>query len=388
MEIQRQKYLDKLIDMQYTDNIKVITGIRRCGKSVILKQLYTHFSQGNSCLYINLEDFANYHLHDTEKFNSYIESNINEGVSHIFIDEVQLVPNFQLVLNSLRLKCGNIYVTGSNANILSGKLATMLSGRYISIRIYPFTYQESLEMKPDLTIDSYLLHGGMPSFAFLPKEVSKMVLRDLIDTIAINDILNYNSNIDVELLKRILLYLFDNLSTEISAQNISNYLSSNNLKTNINKVYEILNALSDAYLVSKANNYNLRGKEVLKNKGKYYLADVGFRTSLYPEIRDIGRVIENVIYNELQTRGYEIYVGKIDKHEVDFVLKRANEIIYVQVSVTIEESQETLNREVGVFSKINDNFKKILITNDDYKASLGNGIIHVLLKDLLNGEEL
>lgn len=388
MEIKRNKYLDTLINLQYTNNIKVITGIRRCGKSVILKQLYNHFSENNSCFYINLEDFSNYQYHDGSSFNNYIESKLNDGITHLFIDEIQLVSDFQLVLNSLRLKCSNIYVTGSNANILSGNLATMLSGRYVSVRIYPFTYLEAININPDLSIDSYLLKGGMPSFAFLPNDISKMILHDLIDTIAINDILNYNSTIDVELLKRILLYLFDNLATEISARNISNYLSSNNFKTNINKVYEILNALSDAFFVTKVNNYNLRGKEVLKNKGKYYLADVGFRTSLYPEIRDIGRVIENVVYNELQTRGYDIYVGKIGTHEVDFVLMKDNETIYVQVCATIERSEKTFEREVGVFSKINDNFKKILISKDDYKSSLDNGIIHVLLKDLLNGEEL
>lgn len=388
MEIKRTRYLNTLIDLEYTDNIKVITGIRRCGKSVILKQLYQYFSKNNSCFYINLEDFSNYQYHDGSSFNNYIESELDSGITHLFIDEIQLVSDFQLVLNSLRLKCKNIYVTGSNANILSGNLATMLSGRYVSVRIYPFTYSEALLMKPELSIYSYLLYGGMPSYAFLPTEISTMVLRDLIDTIAINDILNYNSNIDIELLKRILLYMFDNLSTEISAQNISNYLCSNDFKTNINKVYEILNALSDAYLVTKVNNYNLRGKEVLKNKGKYYLADVGFRSSLYPEIRDIGRVIENVVFNELQTRGYDIYVGKLGTLEVDFVLKKENETIYIQVCATIEKSEKTLEREVGVFSKINDNFKKILISNDQYKSSLNDGIIHVLLKDFLNGEQL
>lgn len=386
MEIKRNQYLDKLISYSQTNNIKIITGIRRSGKSVILRQLYDYFSIQNQCLYLNLEDYANFSFHNPQEFNSYLEEQLASGVTHMFIDEVQLVKDFQLVLNSIRLKCNNIYVTGSNAQILSGKLATMLAGRYVSVRVYPFSYQEMLQIKENLTIDEYIFSGGMPTVALLDKEVSQQVLNDLIDTIVINDIIHYNTNIEPELLKRVLLNMLENISTEVSAKNITNYLISNGYKTNINKIYEVLNAMDDAYLITKVSNFDIKGKEVMKNKGKYYLADVGFRRALYPEVRDIGRILENVVFNELEVRGYQIYVGKIGTKEVDFIVKKFDQIFYIQVSSTIEKSIETLNREVAVYKLVHDNYKKILITNDQYKSSLGNGVHHILLKDFLRGE--
>lgn len=388
MYITREYYFNKLLKMQNTNNIKVIIGIRRSGKSVLLKLLYDHYRKKQNCIYLNLEDYNNIELHNPKQLHQYIEKNVKSKEDFIFIDEIQYVKDFELVVNSIRLMCNNIYITGSNASMLNGNLSTVLSGRYVTLQVYPFTYRESLLINKDNTVDHYLLNGGMPTVSFVEEDLQRDYIKNLIDTILYNDVLSYNTNIEPELLNRIVTYTINNISTEISAKNLTNFLITNDYKVTVTKVYEILNSLEEAFFITKVKRYNIIGKQILKNSGKYYLTDLVFKKTLSKDITDIGRVIENVVYNELKYRGYEIFVGKNKNLEVDFVALKDSETVYIQVTYLLEGDVDTKEREQKSLLKINDNHKKIIISHDQFKVTLDNGLKHILLSDFLNGDEL
>ncbi len=387
----RKKYLEQLNDFKNTEFIKVITGVRRAGKSMLLNTFKMQLTEEKAnIIYINFEEFKFNKIKDYERLNDYIAKNLKNDIqNYLLIDEIQLVDQYELVINSLRLKSNvDIYITGSNSHMLSGELVTLLSGRYVEIKVYPFSYREYIDYlnlsNSNEQLNRYLVDGGMPTIIMNKpsKEMENTILDSLVNSIIISDIMSYNNTIELKLLQSILFYMLDNIGNETSINKIKNYITSNNYKTTNKKVSEIISAFEKAFLFYKCQRYNINGKELLKTNAKYYLVDQTFRKILYSNIKDIGRVIENVVYIELLRLGYNVTIGKIDTLEIDFIVQKQETIKYIQVAYSIQD-EKTLTRELKSLYKIKDNYPKIIITMDNYQEILKDGIIHIPLNTFL-----
>ena len=372
--IQRKEYLEKLIKFQDTDFVKVITGVRRSGKSVLLK-LYAEYLEktgvnSENIISINFEEFKYQNIKTEEEFRNLIEEIIPENKEKIYflIDEIQFVENWQKVINSMRVSFNcDIVIIGSNANMLSGELATLLSGRYVEIKMYPFSFLEFLEAKKieknsrevDIYYNEYEMYGGFPGVVIAPEELKDTILSGIFDSIVLNDIA-YRSGIkDTLILKNIISFLADNVGQLVNATKISNILKNEKLNTSNHTVNKYLELLENAFLFYRGKQYDIRGKEYLRTNGKYFIVDNGLRRyAVGQKDGNYGNRLENIVYLELLRRGYSVDIGKYDSKEIDFIARKVDEILYVQVAYELPDN----THETDNLLKIKDNYKKILIT--------------------------
>lgn len=391
--IQRLGYLKQLQMWREKPVIKVVTGVRRCGKSTLLqqfaKQIRSEKSAKKHCLSINFEDIKNRELLDYSKLYNYVVGHIKPGMNYLFFDEIQMVPDFQKAIDSLFLrKDVDIYLTGSNAYILSGELATLLSGRYVQIKVQPFSFAEffsAYKGDKDNTFRKYLAQGGFPGLTVLPEELHRDYMEGLFSTVLLKDVAQRLKISDYNLLQTVTRYLADSVGNIVTAKKISDYLVSHGRKTTHVTIGAYLKGLEDAFLVYHVNRYDVKGKLQLQSLGKYYLSDLGLRSYLLgSKIRDLGFVLENVVYLELLRRGYDVKVGRVGDREVDFIAAKGDEISYYQVSASVLDGA-TLKREINPLQGIKDNYPKFLLTLD--RIPMGaDGINQKNIVDFLLGK--
>ena len=397
----RELYIEKIKPFIDKDIIKVLTGIRRSGKSVMLKLIMEELKQNKidekQFININFENLINRELTTADKLHEYILKKASEikKKCYIFLDEIQEVKDWEKCINSLRVNEEydfDIYITGSNAKLLSGELSTYLAGRYVEFVIYPFSFKEFLETLKSIQQDvstreafqKYVKFGGMPflyNLAF-EEEASLQYLKDIYSSIILKDITQRNKIRDTDLLERVISYLIMNVGNNFSATSISKFFKSENRKVSVETILNYIKAAEESFLIYKVSRDDLIGKKVLNVNEKYYIADHGMREAILgSNQRDINQIFENIIYLELLRKGYNVRVGKVDNLEVDFVCTKGNEKIYVQVAYLLASS-ETIEREFTSLEKIDDNYPKYVISMDEFDMSR-NGIKHINIIDFL-----
>lgn len=390
--VERHLYLNKLKQLKDKDVIKVITGVRRCGKSTLLQQfrdyLISHEIEESQIIAINLEDINNEELLDYKKLHQFILSKIRQDqMNYVFLDEIQNVTQFQKTVDSLYIRENiDLYITGSNAYMLSGELATLLSGRYIEIQMLPLSFKEFYELNEHDKRDAwnlYFKNGGFPYTSYIDDiQICNDYLLGIYNTVLLKDVVARNKINDVDLLERIVRFLFDNIGCIVSSKKIADSLTSYGRKTNSLTVDSYITALKESFILYKVGRYDIKGKQYLKSLGKYYVVDIGLRRMLLGERhKDIGHVLENIVYLELLRRGYSISLGKINELEVDFIAERDGDRIYYQVSASILD-MDTFNREMKPFTHIDDHFQKYIITMDEITVN-ESGVKHINIIDFL-----
>ncbi len=400
--IKRESYMRRIRPFINGELVKVMTGIRRSGKSVMLElvkqELLEMGVRAEQFISINFEDMRYLHLCTAQVLHQEILTRA-EGIAgkvYLFFDEIQEVKDWEKCVNSLRvaLDC-DIYITGSNAKLLSGELATYLGGRYVEFVIYPFSFAEFLELyrptDPRATagqcFQQYLRFGGMPYLSRLnyQEEPVRQYLSDLYDSVQLKDIVKRNKVRDVDLLERILAYVMANVGTTFSAGSLTKFFKSEQRSVSTETVLNYIRYCCDAYLFYQVKRQDLQGKQILATSEKYYIADHGIREAVFGgNMRDINLVLENIVFLELLRRGYTVTVGKAGEREVDFVCDRRGEKLYVQVTYLLA-SEETIAREFGVYDGIRDNFPKYVVSMDELDLSR-SGIKHRNIRDFLLAE--
>lgn len=384
--IARKEYLEEMISFRETDLIKVVTGIRRCGKSTLF-ELYQEYllSEGikeSQIININMEDFDFDHIKTAKDLYQYVKSLMVVGeMNYIFIDEVQMVPEFQKAVDSLYIKKNSdIYITGSNAYLLSSELATLLSGRYVEIKMMPLSFKEYVEAVEETKsvhelYNQYIVKGSFPYTVYLKGDKErKAYLEAIIDSIVLKDILGRGKFPDIEMLKSVLRFTFDNIGNLTSCNKVANTLTSNGRKITVNTVESYMSSFIASFIFYEAKRYDIKGKQHLKTGAKYYASDIGLRYALLgSKPADMGHILENIVYLELKRRGYEVYIGKIRDAEVDFIAINDKGIEYYQVAYTVLE-ESTLKRELASLDAITDHNAKYLLTMDLTPYSSHNGI--------------
>ena len=390
MDIIRKQYLKEVDSVLGVPVIKVITGMRRVGKSTLLKQIQEMLiEKGVSpqhIISINFEWLEFEEQKDYKKLNRYIEEKIrNEGKHYVFLDEIQEVDGFEKVVNSLHSKgtC-EIFITGSNSTLLSGELATYLTGRYYMIEVMPLSFHEIFQesiSKEDAFMD-YVRMGGLPGrLQFQTETTEKNYISDMYQAILLRDIVKRNNIRDVELFQRFMLFLIQNVGQIFSAGRITDFLKNDGRKLSRETIYNYIEAAKNAYLIHGVPRYNIKGKDVLKTNEKYFVNDLGFRSLYYNNEKDIGQALENIVYLELRRRGYEIQVGKFEEKEVDFVIQKGSSKSYIQVAYYLAE-EATIEREFSVLRNIEDNYPKLVLSMDRVNRSM-DGIEHRNIIDFL-----
>lgn len=395
--IKRPEYLNQLINFKDTNLIKIVTGIRRCGKSTLLK-LYIEYLKNNGIgnnqiIHVNLEnpemDFKNY----MDLYN-YIKERLNENkMNYVFIDEVQNVQEFQKAVDGLFIKENvDLYITGSNAYLLSGELATLLSGRYIEIKMLPLSFKEYISAfdenidKQEKLLD-YLKYGSFPQIIELFKinpDIVTQYLDGIFSTVVYKDIMQRNNINNKLILESVIKYIFDNIGSTITTKKISDTLTSMNRATSNHTVENYINAFLESYLLYKIERFDVKGKNVLASGYKYYCVDTGFRNFLLGKKagQDLGHMLENIVYLELLRRGYKVYIGKVDDLEIDFVAEDKNGLKYYQVALTTRD-EKTLERELKSLEKTGDFYPKYILTLDRDLETDYNGITKINIIDWL-----
>ena len=393
----REKYLSKIRPFYDQDLIKVIMGIRRCGKSVILLQIIDELKEKgipeSQIIYINFENEDYSFIKDDLDLHNYIkEKIINTEKYYLFFDEIQNVEHWEKAINSFKAsKNVSIFITGSNSDLLSGELATHIAGRYVSFKVYPFTFKEVCELKNltdkqdiETAFNDYIIWGGMPQRFMMTDEFQvRTYLTDVYDSILVKDIISRFNIKDLDLFNRVVEYIVITPSQNFSADNLSNYFANKDDRdVSKNTLYNYLEYMAKAMLVNKAERYDVRGKRILTGKYKYYLTDLGLGQIKNTGKRlQIGAYLENIVYNELISAGYDVKIGGIDKGEIDFIATRFKEKIYIQVAYILADDS-VVEREFGAFKTIEDNFPKYVLTMDKLDFSQ-DGIIHKNIIDWL-----
>lgn len=388
--IERSEYLNRIKNLKNTPDIKVITGIRRSGKSILMQEyisyLKDHYEDIN-IIFIDFMDLSFEALKEYHALHTYVEEHYRQGKeNYLFIDEVQMCPNFELAVNSLYSKRKyDIYITGSNAFLLSADLATLFTGRYIEIHVYPFSFKEyckyySDNSDIDMLFEEYTIKGGFAgSYAYNTEKDRKDYIKEVYETIVTRDLVQKYSLPDTLMLQRLSEFLMDNISNLTSPSKISNMLTSTNHVT----IGKYIKYLCNAFVFYDIKRYDIRGKKYLKSTEKFYLSDVGMRYAILgTRNMDFGRVYENMVCLELLRRGYDVYVGKLYQKEIDFVAQKGSEKIYIQVSDNITE-EETFKREYTPLLQIRDAYPKIIIARTNHPEYSYEGIQIFDIKDWL-----
>lgn len=402
--IKREAYMRRIRPFINTDLIKVMTGIRRSGKSVMLELIKQELEESgvsrSQFISINFEDMNYAHLQTAQSLHEAITAKAAgmSGKIYLFFDEIQEVSEWEKCINSFRvsLDC-DIYITGSNAKLLSGELATYLGGRYVEFVIYPFSFSEFTELYrrtfPEASTQEcfkkYLVSGGMPYLSNIGfvKEAAEQYLRDLFNSVQLKDVVQRNCIRGVDLLERIVAYVMTNTGSTFSASSLAKYLKNEKRTVAPETILHYIRYCCDAYLFYQVKREDLQGKQILSSNEKYYIADHGIREAVFGgNMKDVNLILENIVYMELLRRGYDVSVGKNGSSVIDFVCTRRGERSYIQVAYLLA-SDETVEREFGAYKGIGDNYPKYVITLDEIDMSR-NGIKHLNIKDFLLGERL
>lgn len=406
--VERKEYLNQLIQWKDEQVIKVVTGIRRCGKSTLLLQ-YQAWLKANGVsedqiVSINFEELEYEELLDYKKLYSYLKTRLcKEKITYLFIDEIQKVPSFEKVVDSLYVKPNvDIYITGSNAYMLSGDLATLLTGRYVEVKMLPLSFKEFLEitgMEQERGLSEYMRDGGLPYIAVMERTREKIetYLEGIYNTVIIKDIEDRQARkekdpakrkiTDILLLKTIAKYLASVAGNPVSIRSITDYLTSNGRKISPNTVGDYVEALTESFIFYPAERFDIVGKQILKASRKLYIVDLGLRNHILPRQQyDLGFSLENIVYFELLRRGYRVMIGKIGNSEVDFVAERQESYTYFQVTADMT-AKETFDCELKPLTNIRDNYNKIILTGDRFTVGNYNGIQVKNLSDWLLGKE-
>lgn len=399
--IERATYIEQLRRLIDKPQVKILTGIRRSGKSSILimlkEELLSKGRQEEQVVLINLESFMYAELLTAKKLYQYISEKIIHGKkTYLLLDEIQEVEDWEKAINSFLVDFDvDIYLTGSNSNLLSSELATYLAGRYIEIPIYTLSFEEYLQfrsisfpeeqLEPKTAFQGYLRMGGFPvihTFDY-PDDVAYKVVYDIYSSVILRDTVQRYKIRDVELLERVVKYAFDNIGNTFSGKNVADYFKSQQRKLDINTVYNYLNALEGAFILYRTSRYDIKGKEILKTQEKYYLSDLGL---LYATMgfknRMIGGILENIVFLELKRRGYHVFVGKLENREIDFIAEKQSKKIYVQVAFKLDQKQ-TIEREFSGLLSIADQYPKFVVTMDDFWRESVEGVQHRHVSEFL-----
>ena len=386
--LKREMYLSRIRGFYDSDLIKILVGIRRCGKSVILRQIIDELKENNvkdnHILYVNFELIEYEELHDYKKLNTYIKDKvIDKNKYYIFLDEIQKVNRFEDVINSLRVSLKNvsIFITGSNSKLLSNELSSVLSGRYVLFNIYPLSYKEFISLtkkdaKKEETFWNYIKWGGLPNRTQFDDEINiKDYLHSVFDSIILRDVVERLGLKDTILFDLLLQYIVDTTGRQFSAENVIKFLRKEGKSISTETLYLYLDALCKALIIKKIYRYDIHGKAILKTLNKYYMTDLGI-AQIKNNNFEINKAyaIENVVYNELLIRGYDVYIGKNKDTEIDFIATKTDEKIYVQVTYLLSDSK-VIDREFGAYNSIDDNFNKYVLSFDKIDFSK-DGIIH------------
>ena len=393
--LKREMYLSRIRGFYDSDLIKILVGIRRCGKSVILNQIIDEIKEKGTddehIIYVNFEFIEYEELQDYKKLNKYIkEKIIDEKKYYVFLDEIQKVNRFEDVVNSLRASINNIsiFITGSNSKLLSNELSTVLSGRYVLFNIYPLSYREFIALtnkngKSEETFWDFVKWGGLPNRTQFTDEVNiKDYLHSVFDSIILRDVVERLGLKDTILFDLLLQYIVDTTGRQFSAENVMKFLRSEGKSVSTETIYIYLDALCKALMIRKIYRYDIHGKAMLKTLNKYYMTDLGI-AQIKNNNFEINKsfAIENVVYNELLERGYDVYIGKTKDGEIDFIATKTNEKIYFQVAYLLADDK-VIQREFGAFKDVNDNYPKYVLSLDKVDFSK-NGIIHKNIIDWL-----
>lgn len=399
MYIERKEYLEKLISLKDKKIIKIITGVRRCGKSTLMDIFKDYLLKNGvnkeNIISINFEDYDFYNLREPDKLYTYIKNKLDsEKQNYIFLDEIQHVEDFPRIIDSLFIKNNvDIYITGSNAYMLSSEIATLISGRYIEIEMLPLSFAEYVSTtgdKKDLSrkyID-YIENSSFPYTLELREHINeiKPYLDGIYNSVVVKDIATRKKISDISMLESVTRFMFDNIGSPLSIKKIADTMTSDGRKIDAKTVEKFISGLTESFILYKAYRYNVKGKQYLKTLEKYYVVDIGLRYMLLgSRSTDIGHILENVVYLELLRRGYEVYVGKVDDTEVDFVAMNNKKIVYFQVSATVRDAK-TLERELKPLQNINDHYPKFILTLDEDPEGDYNGIRKVNALDWLLGD--
>lgn len=397
----RDRYIEKIKNFIDKPIVKILTGMRRVGKSTILNIIKNDVLKDipeENKIYMNFESFEYFEINNSSALKEYLNEKLKDqkGKVYFFFDEIQLVEDWEKVINALRVSFdSDIYITGSNSKLISGDLATLLAGRYVEFEIQPLSFYEFSEIYKDLNLNEedlfqkFIKIGGMPGLKYfkLEEEVSQKYLNDIYNTVLVKDVLTYNNIRDVDIFNRILSFAMQNIGATFSASAIKNYLKSENRNISVDTVLNYLEYCNRAFVLKKVPRFDLEGKKLLKVDEKYYLTDHGFRQSMgFSNVKDIEKTLENIVYIELLSRGYDVKIGKVKDREIDFVAKRGEIISYFQISYLME-NEKTREREFGVYDLIKDNYPKYVLSMDKFDFSQ-KGIVHKNIIDfLLEGEK-
>lgn len=396
----RDRYIEKIKNFIDKPIVKILTGMRRVGKSTILNIIKNDVLKDipeENKIYMNFESFEFFEINDASSLKEYLNKKLKDqkGKVYFFFDEIQLVEDWEKVINALRVSFdSDIYITGSNSKLISGDLATLLAGRYVEFEIQPLSFDEFSEIYKDLNLNEgdlfqkFIKIGGMPGLKYfkLEEEVSQKYLNDIYNTVLVKDVLNYNNIRDVDIFNRILSFAMQNIGATFSASAIKNYLKNENRNISVDTVLNYLEYCSRAFVLKKVPRFDLEGKKLLKVDEKYYLTDHGFRQSVgFSNVKDIEKTLENIVYIEFLSRGYDVKIGKVKDREIDFVAKRGEDISYFQISYLME-NEKTREREFGVYDLIKDNYPKYVLSMDKFDFSQ-KGIVHKNIIDFLLEDE-
>ena len=394
----REEYLDKLKVLKDKNIIKIVTGIRRCGKSTLLLQfrdwLIEQGVKESQIIFINFEDLEYEDLTDYRSLNKYIKKCLKKDVkTYIFLDEIQNVDKFPKVLDSLQLNSGvDLYVTGSNAYMLSSEIATLISGRYIQIEMLPLSFKEYCIARDGNDVATkYTDYLSTSSFPFVLElgtnlNIVRDYLESIYNTIVIKDIMNRKQVTDSMMLQSVLKFIFDNIGNPLSIKKIADTMTSDGRKIDSKTIEKYLTSLKESYVIYQAKRYDIKGKQYLKTLDKYYVVDIGLRYMLLGKrAMDAGHILENIIYLELLRRGYDVYIGKVDSFEVDFVAQNQDGNHYYQVALTVRD-KATLEREIRPLQMLQDDYPKVILTLDDDPQRDIEGIKIINARDWLLGE--
>lgn len=395
--IPRKKYTDKIFPFMKKGIIKAIIGLRRSGKSYLLRQIQNEIISNEpdaNIIYINKELYEFEFIQTGKDLFEYIKAKLTKNFNYVFIDEVQEIKEFERALRDLYSRSNiDIYITGSNAVMLSGELSTFLSGRYIEIKVYPLSFSEFLIFhnleNNNKSLDLYLKYGGMPylSNLELADDLTNPYLKSIYDTVLLKDVVAKYNIRNVEFLIRLTKYLAENTGNIISAKKISDYLKNQKINIPPNTIINYINALTSTFLVNKVSRQNIDGKKVFEVNEKYYYEDVGLRNTLIGfRPHDISKILENVVYNHLKSSNYDVKIGIISGKEIDFIANKQEETVYIQVAYLLPD-EKVIEREFNNLLSIKDNYRKFVVSLDEFPVGNYKGIEHLHLREFLNGFE-